>query len=41
MYGLPYYERGIQAMYSEVTPYIPGVDLVKNSLVGTCEFFHN
>ena len=21
MYGLPYYERGIQAMYSEVTPY--------------------
>ena len=22
MYGLPYYERGIRAMYSEVTPYI-------------------
>ena len=21
MYGLPYYERGIRAMYSEVTPY--------------------
>ena len=22
MYGLPYYERGIRAMYSEITPYI-------------------
>ena len=23
-----------------VTPYIPGVDGVKNSLVGACELFH-
>ena len=24
-----------------VTPYIPGVDGAKNSLVGACELFHN
>ena len=28
-------------MYSEVTPYIPRVDGVKNSLAGACELFHN
>ena len=25
----------------DVTPYIPGVDGAKNSLVGACELFHN
>ena len=27
MYGLPYYERGIRAMHSEVAPYITTCDL--------------
>ena len=26
---------------TSVTPYIPGADGVKNSLVGACELFHN
>ena len=34
--------RGNRKMYiTSVTPYIPGADGVKNSLVGACELFHN
>ena len=34
--------RGNHMIYiASVTPYIPGVDGAKNSLVGACELFHN
>ena len=37
-----YSRRGNCMVYlTGVTPYIPGVDGVKNSLVGACELFHN
>ena len=35
-----YSQRGNHTVYmAGVTPYIPGVDGVKNSLVGACELF--
>ena len=37
-----YSRRGNDTVYiTGVTPYIPGADGVKNSLVRTCELFHN
>ena len=37
-----YSRRGNHMVYlTGVTPYIPGVDGAKNSLVGACELFHN
>ena len=37
----PYSRRDNHTVYlSGVTPYTPGADGVKNSLVGACELFH-
>ena len=37
-----YSRRSNHTIYmAGVTPYIPGADGAKNSLVGACELFHN
>ena len=42
MVKLPCSRRGNHKMYIvSVTPYIPGADGAKNSLVGACELFCN
>ena len=42
MYGLPYYERGIRAMYSEVTPYTSdGLNFLAQTSRKNIDFLHD